>query len=147
MVGILNVIMTGTQNCTGLFKSDFSASTTASQTPTLKSATGGFLIFGEPCLLFGSRIWASVAGTLETNQSESPCHMLAFEDFLKVIMTVARDSRLGIFRMECAHRSNKALSESCQHLSTAKTWCKLSAESFLGQSQKFRSSLIKIKQG
>ena len=45
MVGILNVIMTGTQNCTGLFKSDFSASTTASQTPTLKSATGGFLIF------------------------------------------------------------------------------------------------------
>ena len=51
---------------------------------------------------------------------------------MKVTWTTSRDARLGIFRMECAHRTNKTISESSVHLGSAKSWQKMSSESFLG---------------
>ena len=70
------------------------------------------------------------------------CFMQAFREFVQVASTTCRDSRLGIFKMECSHHTNKSISESCQHLGTAKTWHKLAAESLLGQYEKQLSKIV-----
>lgn len=61
------------------------------------------------------------------------CPAQAFQHFVQVTSAACRDARLGIFKMECSHKMNKALCEASSHLGMAKNAIKMSAEAFLGQ--------------
>ena len=55
----------------------------------------------------------------------------AFQVFQHVCAAAASSGRLGIFRMECAHRFNQSLQASSSSLGRAKDVTKMAAEAFL----------------